>query len=266
MGQALLKAILAQAGVYPTRLTEAYRLKALIRELAPWNTGKNLIRLGRMGDGGYLIPDDLDGIEACFSPGVSNIVEFERACADRGMRVFLADNSVQNLPLDHDLFVFTRKHVGAITGDNVITLDEWVGASLPDSSTELMLQMDIEGCEYETLLSVSTPTLRRMRILVVEFHNLEKLWSKPFYCIASRAFEKVLQTHRCVHLHPNNSEGSEVRAGLEIPRVMEMTFLRHDRLTNPSPTRVFPHELDCDNDPEQPPLPLPRCWYDGSLS
>lgn len=38
---------------------------------------KDLIRLGPNGDGGYLVPDDLTGIEACFSPGVCATSEFE---------------------------------------------------------------------------------------------------------------------------------------------------------------------------------------------
>ena len=29
--------------------------------------------IGGAGDGGYLVPDDLDGIEYCFSPGVNLI-------------------------------------------------------------------------------------------------------------------------------------------------------------------------------------------------
>ena len=36
-----------------------------------------LIRLGGRGDGAYLIPDDLENIQACFSPGVCNSKFFE---------------------------------------------------------------------------------------------------------------------------------------------------------------------------------------------
>lgn len=52
---------------------------------------KGLIRLGPMSYEGYLIPDDLEGIEACFSPSVGFNSIFEKDCADRGMKVFLAD-------------------------------------------------------------------------------------------------------------------------------------------------------------------------------
>jgi len=46
--------------------------------LRPYTTDKELIRLGAEKDGGYLIPNDLAGIEACFSPGVGNEFNFEK--------------------------------------------------------------------------------------------------------------------------------------------------------------------------------------------
>jgi len=257
----LLKTLLAAFGVYPTRLTEPAKLRNLVRALAPSTTDRELIRLGPVGDGGYLLPNDLEGIEACFSPGVSRVSLFEKDCADRGMRVFLADNSVKRPRQEHELFLFTRKHIGAVDNQDFMTLDTWAEQSLPGSSGDLLLQMDIEGAEYEALLSMSPALLRRMRILVIEFHNLEKLWSESFFALASRAFEKVLATHSCVHLHPNNFCATEKRAGLEIPRVLEMTFLRHDRVQNPRPSTTFPHPLDADNNPEEKPRALPSCWY-----
>lgn len=45
--------------------------------LRPRPCPARLIRIGGALDGAYLVPDDLDGIEACFSPGVSNRKDFE---------------------------------------------------------------------------------------------------------------------------------------------------------------------------------------------
>lgn len=261
--QNLAKKLLARFGVYPTRLTGLAALRQLIASLQPLTTECELIRLGPSGDGGYLVPNDLSGLLACFSPGVSHVSLFEQDCADRGLRVFLADKSVKKPRQEHELFHFTRKHVGAVAGQEVMTLDDWVATSLPGSRGELLLQMDIEGSEYETLLAASPALLERFRILVVEFHHLEKLSSEPFFGLARRVFEKLLVSHQVVHLHPNNFCGSEQRGGLEIPRVLEITWLRRDRVLNPRPATSFPHPLDADNDPGQPPLPLPRCWYDA---
>ncbi len=55
-------------GFNVTWQTKSGDLLELIRKLAPQDSGPELIRIGGPGDGGYLIPDDLDGIEYCFSP------------------------------------------------------------------------------------------------------------------------------------------------------------------------------------------------------
>jgi hypothetical protein len=141
-----------------------------------------------------------------------------------------------------------------------MTLDDWVDSSIPDSHDDLILQIDIEGCEYEVFLAASDKLMQRFRIIVVEFHQLGSLWNKPFFSLASRAFEKILQTHSCVHNHPNNCCGVLKHGGLEIPYLTEMTFLRNDRISNHSFTEKFPHELDRDNTGD-PTLPLPECWY-----
>ena len=245
------------------RLTEKDRLQSLLNKLQPVSCDKELIRLGPAGDGGYLVPDDLAGIEACFSPGVGFDSIFEKDCADRGMKVFLADGSLDKPSQSHELFVFTKKHIGITTNDNFMTIDDWVKSSWPDSRDDLLLQMDIEGSEYEVLLVASDELLKRFRIIVIEFHSLNELWSKPFFKMASQVFEKLLQTHICVHNHPNNCADSVKFEDIELPIVTELTFLRNDRISNPSFTKVFPHPLDVDNTENKPSLPLPKCWYRG---
>lgn len=256
----LVKDILWGANVYATALTDKSELTTLIHKLHPISPCMELIRLGPTGDGGYLVPNDLVGIEACFSPGVSNISGFEKDCADLGMQVFLADKSVDGPAMSHDKFSFIKKYVGATTSDDFMTVDDWVDSALPTSQSDLLLQMDIDGYEYETFLSMSNRLMQRFRIIVAEFHSLDLLWSKAFYKLVSCPFEKILQTHTCVHIHPNNGDGSLIKHGLDIPLVMEFTFLRNDRVKNSSFTNVFPHPLDSDNT-SNPSLPLPNCWY-----
>jgi hypothetical protein len=255
-------AILAAGKAYPTALTDPKALRALVKRLSPVLSDKKLIRLGPSGDGGYLVPDDLAGIEACFSPGVSSESGFEKACAELGMKVFMADRSVEGPAESHERFHFTKKYVGATTNDDFMTIDDWVDVSLSNSRSDLLLQIDIEGYEWETLLGMSESLLRRFRIIVAEFHQLDHFWSKPLFQVASHALEKLSQTHTCVHIHPNNCCGSLKFEGLEIPRVAEFTFLRSDRLMARSDAKIFPHPLDRDNT-GKPPLPLPSSWYGG---
>ena len=234
----------------------------LLEKLFPLSTNRELIRFGPEGDGGYLVPNDLKEIQACFSPGVSQKSGFEMDCANLGMKVYLADASVDGPPDEHQHFSFIKKFIGKATKDEFITLEDWVTESVDDNKSELMLQMDIEGYEYEVFLNTSETLMRRFRIIVAEFHGLDEILNlqteknQEIFDV----FEWILKTHSCVHIHPNNCCGTLERDGVEIPRVMEFTFLRNDRIEHSSFVREFPSPLDSDNTPN-PPLVLPKCWY-----
>lgn len=255
--------ILALGNAFPTPLTDKNKLQSLVQKLYPVKSEKELIRLGPIGDGGYLVPNDLEGIEACFSPGVCFVSGFEKDCAELGMKVFMADKSVDQPAEMHDLFNFTKKYVGVTTSDEFMTVDDWVASSLPESKTDLLLQIDIEGYEYETFLGMSDSLMRRFRIIVAEFHDLDQLWNRHFFQLASRAFEKILQTHTCVHIHPNNASVPLNKGGLSIPPAAEFTFLRNDRIHSSSYANVFPHPLDYDTANKHH-FPLPTCWFSKS--
>lgn len=250
-----------RAKVFPAAKTDPSEVRALLKTLRPRDPGKPLIRLGPDGDGGYLVPDDLDGISACFSPGVSSVSGFEFDCATRGMDVFLADRSVDQPAEMHPRFSFEKRYVGAFNNEQFMTLDDWIGRAFPTAEGDLILQMDIEGFEYETLLALSPPSLRRFRMIVVEFHNLDQLWTRAFFGIASRCIEKLLDSHYCVHIHPNNAGRSVVSNGIEVPRMAEFTFYRRDRNDCEKFASRLPHPLDFDNSMAFPPLPLSNDWY-----
>ena len=263
MAQPLKSAIidlLGPWGVFPTDATDKSRIQELLRKLFPQVTDKPLIRVGPKGDGGYLIPDDLAGIEACFSPGVGLISGFEKECAERGIGVYLADRSVAQPGALHELFHFTHKYLGVTTNDDFMTLDDWVAGSVLRPESDLMLQIDIEGFEYEVFLGATDRLMKRFRVIVAEFHQLDQLWNEAFFGLAARAFEKILQTHSCVHIHPNNSSRLLKKSGLALPPLAEFTFLRRDQIAKSRLADVFPHPLDVDNT-DRPHFALPPCWW-----
>ncbi|MDH3419565.1 MAG: FkbM family methyltransferase [Gammaproteobacteria bacterium] len=239
---------------------ERDRLEALIRSLRPVRGDAPLIRVGPAGDGGYLVPDDLDGIEYAYSPGVSDESGFELDLSLRGMNVFMADYSVDAPAQTSDRFEFAKKFVGSYTDETHITPDDWKQQTIGAYSGDLLLQMDIEGAEFETILSMSDSLIQQFRIMVIEFHYLHQLWNKPWFLLVERVFRKLLESHSVAHIHPNNCCGSFRSAGLEIPRVAEFTFYRNDRIGHPVFCGNFPHVLDADNTSKKT-LVLPPCWY-----
>jgi hypothetical protein len=242
-----------------TSLAPRDEVVSLINCLHPVHAKAPLIRLGPRGDGGYLVPDCFDGIKACFSPGVNDISGFDVDCANLGIPVYLADASVDFPADEHELFSFKKKYIGAFSEGDFISIDSWVNSCLGTSSSDLILQMDIEGFEYEAILAMSDSLLERFRIIVVELHLIDQLWNHPFFTIASRAIRKLLWKHKCVHIHPNNVSQFTEQFGLSIPSVMEFTFVRNELATQNYRTD-FPHPLDFDNTGKSHQV-LPRCWF-----
>jgi hypothetical protein len=171
--------ILSYLNINISKSTKKIEVVNLISSLYPIKTEHKLIRIGSKGDGGYLLPDDLKNISALFSPGVDQTSEFERHCLTFGMKIFMADKSVDkpNLNLDENQYSFIKKFVSCYSSNDFITMDGWVNSTNLDKQSELMLQMDIEGSEYECIVNMSDSLMARFRIIVIEFHNLQDLWS-----------------------------------------------------------------------------------------
>jgi len=250
-----------ELGYYLTKQVDSAEVLRLVRTLRPRHCSRPLIRVGAQSDGGYLIPDDLGGIEYCLSPGVSGVADFESHLATRNISSFLADYSVSAPPIQKPQFTFDKKNLGANDNDVFFTLQSWKNKYLRDYSGELILQMDIDGGEYEVLLSTAPELLSTFRIIVLELHFLEKLFEPFAHSIIKTCLEKLAVSFYVVHAHPNNCSGSVKLGNIEIPRVLEITYYNKNR-GPPGPYRSeFPHPLDVDNCSAMAPLPLPRCWY-----
>jgi hypothetical protein len=257
----VIRNILMGNGYFLSFASNDNEVRDLLHKLRPYETDKELIRIGGEGDGGYLVPNDLTGIEYCFSPGVARTASFESDLAGRGIRSFLADYSVDAPPIASDMFTFEKKYLGAVNNDIYMTLETWVEKSLPGYRGDLLLQMDIEGSEYDVMLETSAQFWKKFRIVVVEFHGLHTMFNKYGLKSFRYCFQKLLDHFDIVHIHPNNGTNTVRKGDLQIPGVMEITFLRKDRIQSRKPRNVFPHALDQPNIPGKPELNLPDCWY-----
>lgn len=247
-----------QRSMVPTTSPDAFR--EFLNMVRPVATNHPLVRLGCDGDGGYLVPDDLLGLGACFSPGVSTVADFELSLAERGIPCYLADYSVDQAPVQHTLISFEKKFLGLKDDEVFTTLDAWVNQHAADK-TDFLLQMDIEGAEYDVLFDVSDDTLKKCRILVIEFHHLDRLIVAEGFRFLNLIFKKIDKYFKVVHIHPNNCAPSYIYGEFEIPPIMEFTFLRRDRINHQSKINKVPHELDQVNIAKKADVLLPRCWY-----
>lgn len=243
------------------RLTSTKELKEFLQNLFPVKIDKKLIRVGSKADGGYIIPDDLKDIEALFSPGVGTKQDFDFECANNGIKVFMADASVDGPQNHHKNFLFEKKFIGALDNEEYMSIEQWVKNSNISNNSDLILQMDIEGYEYETVYSIPNDVMQRFRIIIIEFHQLDFLLNKFMYDKFKNVFLKILQTHYCIHIHPNNCCQPVVKDDIEIPPVMEFSFIRKDRVNISGFVENYPNSLDVDCTNNKKHFKLPTSWY-----
>ncbi len=256
----VLNILLSNSTSTVCRRTTASELTQFFRKLRPQTTEHELIRIGCEHDGGYLVPNDLEGITALFSPGVGQTSDFELFFANKGIECLMADNSVDSLPIKHSNFKFLKKYLGTRNDDVFMTLQNWVEQS-GKGDGDLILQMDIERAEYGVLLYTDISILRRFRIIVIEFHGLPDMYHKLGYELIDHTFNKILSEFIPVHIHPNNVNKSVKWKGFSIPPLVEITFIRKDRVKSQQPTVLFPHRLDRPCVTCKPDFDLPECWY-----
>ena len=242
---------------------QAGDLRTALRLIQPKPSPVPLVRIGGGSDGGYLVPDDLEDLVACFSPGVAESANFELALAEQGVRSFMADYSVDRAPVSNDLFDFEKLHLATYNEvGKFVRLDDWIAKKKQDRG-DLVLQMDIEGNEWPILADISSGTLSRFRIIVLELHEMDNLLTNPLGIeIFKSVLMKLNEQFSVVHLHANNCRGALNYQGIQIPRVLEVTMIRNDRYqkSNQVFNPTIPHALDVPNFPGNKELALSKDW------
>jgi hypothetical protein len=241
-------------------------IEAAINLMTPVGAGRELIRLGGAKDGGYLVPNDLLEIEACFSPGTNNFKRFEdQILSAYGIKSFMCDFSSDvdkfQTPLAPDSQFFEKKWLDIDGASDSIEINEWVESNT-EAASDLILQMDIEGAEYRNLIATRRSTMSRFRIIILELHGLGALGDREFLNgVFLPAMLNVTHDHVCVHAHANNCCGAvDFSDDLVVPQLIELTFLRRDRLGSDHHQRTLPHRLDEDNVTRKAPIQLGGLW------
>lgn len=251
-------------------------IQEAIEFLSPKGSPWELRRFGGSRDGAYLLPNCLETIGACFSPGVRNSKAFEdELLAKTGMRTHLMDftSSPEEFStlLTPGLQTFEKKWLAPQSSSDDMSLEDWIERYEPGDNTDLLLQMDIEGAEWAILSTLTPNTIQKFKVIVMELHKLNDIMSSAdaFESRASRAFSLLRENFTVIHAHPNNCCGSSPSlfgSGFKVPRTLEITLVRTDVLQKalaeaPAIVPELPHALDISrNVPGTPPIFLGRGW------
>jgi hypothetical protein len=225
-----LKEIMFLFGWSLNKAASKDELDYVISYFRPVKCNYALLRIGGLNDGGYLVPDDLGDIKTCFSIGVGESSSFEIELYDKNkIESYLADFSVDGPVCDREGFHFTKNYIGSNESAEYKTFSDWYRESnAPDG--EKILQMDIEGGEWDLLIFEDLKILKDFRIIIIEFHDLDQISDRYSNKNIASMLRKLSTSFSPVYIAPNNETGFKKYDDIIIPRNIEVTYMRRDRL------------------------------------
>ena len=245
--------------LYIEKKTQKNDILRVLKKLLPFKIEHNLMRLGENNDGGYLVPNDFNGIKENYSAGVGELTKFEKDLMELfSIKSNMIDFNHINLKILPRDCKFIKKKLGIVSSANEININEW----LKNKSEEIIFKMDIEGDEYITLTSISDENLKKIRILVIELHDLRHLRNYFFFKTFEKIITRLNKFFYCCHLHVNNSGEVKNIGGIKVPDMLEITLIRKDRIKRFSGKYAeIPHKLDQKTVLSKDEIYIDKKWY-----
>ena len=176
----------------------------MIKLFHPYDLGYDLIRIGDNSDGGYLVPNCLDDIKNCFSVGVDNKTSFENDLFKKYK--FISSRLFSRCLTSTQKIFFDKKNIKSFNSDKSLNINDWIESkrSRIINKENLIFQIDVEGYEYEIVSSIEEKKFDQIKILIIEFHDLDYCGNRIIYQIIDSAMSKILKKFDVAHIHANN--------------------------------------------------------------
>jgi hypothetical protein len=229
-------------------------ISQIIQMTQPVYTKAPLIRIGRNGDGGYVISPEFES-NICLTLGVGSEVSADLDLISKGFKLFAFDGTVLN-PLPGNIaYRFEQKNIGYGEGDESITNLERIYNKFPELEQADLIMIDIEGHEYR-VFEEEIVFISKAKQVVVEFHGLELMGDPNFAKRIILILEELLKSHAPIHVHGNNCGGTLAIGGASWPTILEITFLAKNYCIPESNYGPFPTTLDFPNSKIRPDIDL----------
>ncbi len=241
-------------------------MNGLFSKLIPYDVPEfTKKRLGKDGDGGYVLPlDVLKGVEAVVVFGINDEDSFERDLANyldpKKVPFHLCDPFVGYTSEGKNDFRFHSLGLGGETKDKMITWPDFVRRFSLEGK-KILLKVDIEGAEWESFASLQASDFQNVVCFIVEFHRLIHDQDIPRQ---SKTFDLLNSAFFLNHCHVNNN-GLIFNIDSKLyPDVLECTYvnkslIEKSKLTLKRRTEIYPSLLDQANIDVRPDYPI--AWW-----
>jgi hypothetical protein len=160
-------------GVEKCLLYESDNQLCIYHLIAPKKViGKERILIGEKRDGCYVLLNDFKDIRIAYSFGISKLIQFDQGLAERGIDVYMYDHIINSLPYYNPKFHWEKIGISGKKNENntLKTLEHLLEKNGHRSEKNMILKIDVENSEWESLKDVSEDVLKQFKYIVIEFH------------------------------------------------------------------------------------------------
>lgn len=207
-------------------------LKYLKEIIKPYKTNHKKVLIGGNCDGAYVIADIKHDI--CYSYGCNDAINFETGLYEKYQtNSFTYDHTTEQITNKPDYITFKKEGVDYVNSSHLKTIDYHIQENGHINNKDILLKMDIEGCEWNILLSPHT-NLNNFSQIVIEIHM--PCLDFRYYQEIIDAMKNLTRNHKIIHIHPV-SWPIIPYIDIEFPKVFELTLLKNELVSD---------EVDCD--------------------
>jgi hypothetical protein len=219
--------------------------------LTPFDIDIPKRRIGPRTDGGYVFADSISASQAVVSYGIATEYQFDRIMAEAGHKVYMFDHTIEGIDATHANMMWHREGVAGVTdpASRLYTVEDHLARHGVEGD-RLILKMDVEGAEFDSIGLMSDDTLGRFEQIVMEIHYLANLDNARFRAGAVRMLRKLNQHFTLFHVHANNCDGPNglhIVSGMPVSNLLELSYVRTSAVKRTPSRTLYPTVFDYAN-------------------
>ena len=173
----------------------------------------------------YVMLEEFEGIKIAYSIGIGDpgwYIAFDKELADRNIDVYMYDHTTRKLPYANPRFHF---HKIGLTGKNnnnpnLKYLEDILRENGHLNEKNMILKIDCEYCEWESLIDFPEEILKNFRFMLLELH-----FNNRYVDMYPKVLAKLSKYHQIFYVHCVNC-GHVVHIGdIRICDALEVSYV-----------------------------------------
>lgn len=192
-------------------------------------------------DGSYVLLNDFKNIKIAYSFGIRREIQFDKYLADKGIDVYMYDHTINSLPYNNTKFHWKKIGITHKNKENnfLKSLEELIIENGHSSEQNMILKMDVDYAEWESLKDLSSKIIRQFKYILIEFHFRNE--TLLYYNV----LKKFYKTHQSFYLRCNNKYNIVNFGNNRICKALEVSYIIKKDYEFTKDSSIYPiKELD----------------------